>query len=175
MRLAKPGDLDAIAKLSEAGADEDPAYYWSEAGREIELPDEGDASKVSFVAEVMAEVVGFAQADYFVRPDAAPENCVPEGWYLRGLTVRPDFRGRGIGAFLTDSRLSWLASRTKMVRCSVDSENRAAIALHKQMGFREVRRDIWAPNVPFSDTVTHILYELSLESRPVITSGHPRS
>ncbi len=163
VRLAEPNDAQAIAKISEAGEDEDAADYLREAGREIEQQDVAGDSKVVFVAEVGATVVGFARTDYLVPPDAAPENCVPEGWYLQGLTVMPDDRGRGIGSFLTQSRLDWLDGRTNVVRYFVNSRNWVAIELHKKLGFREVRRDIWVPKVTFSGGGTGILYELTLE------------
>ena len=168
VRLAKPNDAQAIAKISEAG-DEDAADHLREASREIEQQDAGDASKVVFVADVGATVVGFARAGYLVPPDAVSENCVPEGWYLKGLTVMPDHRGRGIGSFLTQSRLDWLAGRTNVVRYFVNSRNWVAIELHKKLGFREVRRDIWVPKVTFSGGGTGILYELTLERRPSIS------
>ena len=175
VRLARSSDLQAIATIAATGEDEDAAYDWTEAGKEIVLQYVGAALKVIFVAEAMSKVVGFARTDYFVPPDDAPDNCVPEGWYLRGLTVEPGYRGRGIGSFLTESRLSWLAGRTNIVRYFVSSENRGVIALHKKMGFKEARRDIWAPRVTVSDGVNYILYELSLQFRPAFKAGAVRA
>ena len=65
------------------------------------------------------------------RPD-------PRLWYYGDLSVRPDYRRRGIATQMIRAamrRLSEMGAKT--LRCYVDDDNEASLALHRSLGFAE--------------------------------------
>jgi ribosomal protein S18 acetylase RimI-like enzyme len=98
-------------------------------------------------------VAGFGRADYFIPPQDAPANTAPEGWYLNGVIVCPEYRRHGIGAKLTRARLTWIAQRQSKAFYFASALNLATIDLHKAFGFRELTRDFYYPRVSFEGGV----------------------
>jgi len=96
-------------------------------------------------------------------PEGAPANAVPDGWYLTGVIVTPQFRRRRIGHQLTQARLQWLLRRTSNVYYVASAQNRVMIELHRQFGFVEMTRDFSFPDVTFTGGVG-ILFEVDLAS-----------
>ena len=114
------------------------------ASFEIEPPSEDDMRRrrldiVSrnypyLVAECAGEVVGYAYASpYRLRP--AYRHTAENSVY-----IRPAWAGRGIGRQLISALLAECEARglRQIVAVIGDSANRASIALHKSLGFREV-------------------------------------
>lgn len=81
-------------------------------------------------------VVGWAKTHYWDYGDGP---ALP-GHYLGGVTVRPDFRRRGIAAELTGARVRWIWSRADRAWYVVNARNQASLTLHGRWGFREVAR-----------------------------------
>jgi phosphinothricin acetyltransferase len=111
---------------------------------EIEPPSEDDMRRrrldiVSrnypyLVAECAGEVVGYAYASpYRLRP--AYRHIAENSVY-----IHPAWAGRGIGRQLISALLAECEARglRQIVAVIGDSANRASIALHKSLGFREV-------------------------------------
>jgi len=64
------------------------------------------------------------------------------------LGVDPDYWGRGIGKMVLLAGLSYLKNRDlQVVELTVDSENQAACALYRSVGFRERTSSLWYEKV----------------------------
>jgi mycothiol synthase len=60
------------------------------------------------------------------------------------LGVDPDYRGRGLGRQLLLAGLSYLRNKSLRVAVlTVDSENKAARALYKSVGFELWKSSLW--------------------------------
>jgi ribosomal protein S18 acetylase RimI-like enzyme len=70
-------------------------------------------------------------------------NIISEGGYVNGVGIHPEFRRRGLAKLLMTASL-FRAARNKMmaVILEVDVENKDAIALYEQLGFRKRRGSI---------------------------------
>ncbi|MCD4852387.1 GNAT family N-acetyltransferase [Arthrobacter sp. AK01] len=87
-------------------------------------------------AEGGSGVVGWAKTHFWDYPDG----LALAGHYLGGVTVRPDFRRRGLAAELTAVRLGWIWEQAEEAWYVVNARNEASLALHRKWGFREVAR-----------------------------------
>jgi ribosomal protein S18 acetylase RimI-like enzyme len=112
-----------------------------------------DPDRMLHVAEDAGRIVGYSRATYWTPPDDAPPNSAPSGWYLIGLVVVPDYRRRGIGRALTRIRLDAIAARASEVWYFVNAQNRSSLELHARLGFVEVTRDFWFPDLTFDGGV----------------------
>ena len=79
---------------------------------EKHLSHQETSQSLILVAEVVGMVAGFGKCAYCKPPEDALANAAPDGWYLTGVIVAPQFRRRRIGHQLTQARLQWLARRT---------------------------------------------------------------
>ncbi|MCT9869637.1 GNAT family N-acetyltransferase [Paenarthrobacter aurescens] len=112
-----------------------------------------DPARLVVVAEASLEataeggsaVVGWAKTHYWDYADGA----APAGHYLGGVTVRPDFRRRGLAVELTAVRLGWIWGRAEEAWYVVNACNEASLALHRKWGFREVARGAGFHTVTF--------------------------
>lgn len=107
-------------------------------------------------------LVGFGRFLYFTKPENAEADCIPDGWYLLGLCVDPQFRRCGIGNELTRRRCIAIAKLATTVRYFANSTNKTSIALHQKLGFIEERRPISHPQVTFSGGGVGVLFSLDL-------------
>lgn len=108
-----------------------------------------DSQRMLHVADDAGRIAGYARSTYWTRPPDAPANAAPSGWYLLGLVVAPEYRRRGIGRALTVARLRALASRTPEVWYFANARNQSSLDLHATLGFVEVTRDFWFPDLTF--------------------------
>ncbi|MBT2586917.1 GNAT family N-acetyltransferase [Arthrobacter sp. ISL-95] len=83
-----------------------------------------------------SSVVGWAKTHLWDYGDGP---ALP-GHYLGGVTVRPDFRRRGIAAELTGARVQWIWERAEVAWFVVNASNHASLTLHRGFGFQEVAR-----------------------------------
>lgn len=128
VRPATQDDLDAVAGIerrARRGTD-----------REQLVLALADPERVVVVATVGDEVVGWAKTHWWSYADGP----APVGHYLGGVTVDPASRRRGVGSALTRARTDWVAERAGFVCCVVNATNVASLALHEDLGFREVAR-----------------------------------
>lgn len=147
VRPARPEDTQDVARLA-AAREGDPIEKWlPSVERMIDRAVHGQG--LLLVAGMDDVIAGYGKADYFVPPKGSPANTAPEGWYLTGVVVRPEYRRRGIGARLTRDRLTWIAQRGDKAFYFANARNLATIDLHKAFGFREVTRDFHHPNATF--------------------------
>lgn len=121
-----------------------------------------DPLRLVMVAEVDSVVAGYGRARYDETPDGMQPESFPEGWYLSGVLVAPEFRRYGIGLELTRKRIAWIRDRAQVVRFHTSATNLASIAMHEKLGFKEVNRDI-VVTTRYRDLGPEILYELWLE------------
>lgn len=104
-----------------------------------------------FLGEVDGVPAGYARVTHFQPEDPQPANGCPEGWYLMGVIVRPDYWRLGLGRQLTERRLRWIAERAPEAFYFANERNLASIDLHAAFGFTEVARGIQHPGVTFTD------------------------
>jgi ribosomal protein S18 acetylase RimI-like enzyme len=143
VRAAVEGDLTRCAELivSRTGGEVDARRRRLEA--DLASPD-----KYTVVAEVDGEVVGYAAViGHTISPDDPPTTA-PDGYYLIGLIVAPEWRRHGIGELLTQERLRWTAERADEVYYFANHANSAILDLYQRFNFTELTRDFTFPNAP---------------------------
>lgn len=101
------------------------------------------------VATTADEVIGFGRSKWLAWPADSPARAVPEGWYLSGVIVAPEWRRRGVGSALTRARLSELFLDAREVFYVASTLNRVSLELHARLGFVELTRDFELPGVSF--------------------------
>ena len=117
-------------------------------------------SELVLVGEVSREVVAYGR----VVHHQGSVGC-PAGWYLVGLVVSPPHRRRGIGRFLTEERLEWIAGRAPEAFYFANERNAPTIDLHGTLGFVEMTRDFTFPGVQFEGG-GGILFHVDLRTGP---------
>ncbi|MFJ4105978.1 GNAT family N-acetyltransferase [Oerskovia enterophila] len=95
-----------------------------------------DPGRFVVVATIDDAVAGWAKTHWWQYAGGP----APVGHYLRGITVDPEARRRGVGAALTQARMDWVSGRASFVCYVVNATNAASIALHRRWGFHEVAR-----------------------------------
>lgn len=93
-----------------------------------------DNSRLVVVACVDGVVVGWAKTHFWAQAD----QLAPAGHYLGGVSVKPEWRRRGIGSALTQARLAWIWERDSVACYVVNATNLASLDLHAQWGFTMV-------------------------------------
>lgn len=104
----------------------------------------------TFVAIHAGRIVGYATVRWMTPSREQGGFNAPDGWYLAGLVVDPNWRRRGVGLRLTETRMEWLAARTRDVWYFANTLNRASLDLHTRLGFHAVTSDFGIPGVEFS-------------------------
>jgi len=152
IRPATEHDLDAIAEI--AAEREGNAVERVRMAMERSYFNDlaSDQSRL-LVASSARMILGYGKAAYFTPSEFAPSNTAPEGWYLTGMVVRPQDRRCGIGRALTQERMVWLSQITSKAYYFSNAQNRVSIALHRNLGFREMTRDFWFPDLTFEGGV----------------------
>ena len=145
IRALTDADIDECAALAAERNGLDRAT-WSRAFRDHLTLDRHQ----TFVAVHTGRVVGYATVAWMTPSRELGGFNAPDGWYLTGLVVDPNWRRRGVGLGLTETRLEWLASRTHDVWYFANTVNRASLDLHTRLGFHEVTSDFGIPGVQFS-------------------------
>ncbi|MCC6497405.1 MAG: GNAT family N-acetyltransferase [Propionibacteriaceae bacterium] len=130
---ARPADLDNIVELERSGFD--AAEQWSAEAwaEELSSPDRYVLARL----DLEARIIGVATF-----------SCVEDMADLHRVIVRPEQRGRGIGASLVRAGLDWAnAVGARRMLLEVSPENHAAVALYRRLGFEPIstRRDYYAP------------------------------
>lgn len=144
VREAFPADVPACLDLVERVLKLDRAPW----ERSL-LASVTDSQRMLHVADDAGRIAGYACCTYWARPPDAPANAAPSGWYLLGLVVAPEYRRRGLGRALTVARLRALSSRTSEVWYFANARNQSSLDLHATLGFVEVTRDFWFPELTF--------------------------
>jgi len=156
-RAGRDVDLTGIVALQAERHQQDPQKLQKQlAGRFV-----AEEYTVAVKAE---QIVAYGRRMYFTPPAHAHANCVPAGWYLLGLCVDPAWRRRGLGHQITQIRIAALKTSAAQVYYFVNSLNRASIALHQALGFKEIATEIWFPGVSFSGDGQGLLYALFFDS-----------
>jgi ribosomal protein S18 acetylase RimI-like enzyme len=147
VRPAAAADLDALAAIRQEREGGHLPELSRRFSRALAKPAGG---RLLLVGLVEGEVAGYGLAGHFDPPADSPANHAPAGWYLQGLVVRVARRRLGLGAELTRRRLQWLSGRAEHAYYFANSANEASIALHARLGFEELSRDFWYPDVSFT-------------------------
>ncbi|MEV4618902.1 GNAT family N-acetyltransferase [Asanoa sp. NPDC049573] len=112
-----------------------------------------DADRMLHVAEDEGRIIGYGRSALYTPPADAPDNAAPAGWYLLGLVVDPAYRRRGVGRALTVARMASIFERAEAVWYFARARNQASLDLHTELGFVEVTRDFWFPELTFEGGV----------------------
>lgn len=147
VRSASVADVEQCATLARLGTPERVEPSWM-AALTLDLQ---EPTRLLVVATTSTdELIGYARARLFAEAPDPPD--VPAGYHLTGIFVRPDLRGRGVGAQLVRSRLDWIAEYSDLAWSFADASNVAAIALHMHCGFEAViRRRFAVPGMTVTD------------------------
>lgn len=149
IRPAKREDSNQLAELTYNREGGELARIESKFKSEIANTESANDGLL-LVAELNSEVVGFARVKYFKPSSSAPPNICPEGWYLTGVIIAPEYRRQGIALALTQARLDWIAKRAGQAYYFANAQNRVSIELHERFGFVELTRDFVYPDMEFS-------------------------
>ena len=139
--------LDACVALAVQREGGDPAAWRTALEGGIDASD-----RASFVGLVDGQLVGYSTVAWLAPGIGHPNSVAPDGWYLLGLVVDPDFRRLGVGRRLTAERLRWLRGRTDRVWYFASNANRASIDLHTDFGFSLSAENVDLPGVSFTGT-----------------------
>jgi phosphinothricin acetyltransferase len=141
LSVASADDIDQLAaiQMRVRGGEIGP---WAER---IARSISGEQS-VSVVARVGGEITGYANAAFLPEH---PGDGAPDGYYLTGVSVSPQWRRRGLGRALTRWRMAWVWERAPLVWCFVSARNDSSLDLHTALGFCEVLRAPALQGVPF--------------------------
>jgi ribosomal protein S18 acetylase RimI-like enzyme len=161
IRPAEGTDLDACLPLALAAAPERSAADW----RASLLRDVEDLSCHLVVAAIPGGIAGYGRVRHFEPSTEAPTDTAPGGYYLAGVFVATEQRGRGIGAALTSARLVWIRERAGEAWFFANARNATSIGLHRRFGFEEVTRRFSFPGLTFEGG-EGILFRLDLREHP---------
>lgn len=139
--LPEHAPLSARVEVAREGGD--AAQIIPLIARELSLIQQGKRKRYTCLGRVGGAVVSYARCGYREPDPRFPG--LPEGWYLIGINVLPQWRRRGIGAALTAHRLAWLSVRTDEVYYNTSPVNRASAAMHRPFGFSLVAEGVAAP------------------------------
>ena len=115
-----------------------------------------------FVALDACTVVGYGKCQWLATDDIEGAYNMPEGWYLMGTIVDPQYRRQGIGRRLCEARIRWVKQQAGEVYYYVNALNEVSIRLHQHLGFREITRDFGFPGLSFKGGQGGILYKSEL-------------
>jgi len=159
IREAAAADVDRCAELGLLAAPERSRKEWSDALR----LDVESAEHLLVLAESGGAIAGYGRARLFEPAADAPADTAPGGYYLTGLFVLPDHRGKGIGSALTRARLHWIGERATDAWFFANARNAVSIELHRRFGFEEVSRRFSFPGLTFEGG-EGILFRLRLRT-----------
>ena len=80
----------------------------------IKTQEHNESLRKTWVALKNEKIIGFSKLGFHNTiindfPDLI------EGWYLTGITIHPDWRRKGAGQRLVNTRLDWLQGKTDVV------------------------------------------------------------
>jgi ribosomal protein S18 acetylase RimI-like enzyme len=175
-RAAQARDSRFIAEMIDVSSDGIALIEWTETakangnktaldiGAENYSSGEGDYSyRNCFIAEQSQQLAGMLLS--FAMNAREPDDIVsappfdntdvfapykyleePESWYICGVAVTPEYRGRGIGrGLMNTARKQAIIHGYDRLSLVVFEENRTAIRLYQDLGYKVVKR---APVVP---------------------------
>ena len=140
IRTLSPQDAAAFRALRLRGLLECPAAFASSYAEEVgdavavvaeRLSPKGDGSILgAFQEHALVGVVGIRREGMVKLAHKA---------FIWGMYVAPEARRRGIGAALMERAMQYATAelRVKQVNLGVNTENKAALALYRKLGFRE--------------------------------------
>lgn len=148
IREAQPDDAPAISQVDALQHDRDPSQLEPLIRGELEKIRAGELPRETFLAFHRETLCGYGRVGWQDQ-QARGNTELPNGWYLLGVNVHPDWRRRGVGRALTERRLAWMRERAAEVEAErlwyfTGLENRSSVALHAPFGFR-VEREVRAP------------------------------
>jgi ribosomal protein S18 acetylase RimI-like enzyme len=147
-REARESDLPALGRITSEREGGEADHHRSGLERLLrETVPSGDG--LVLVGEVDGEVVGLGKVVRFRHEGTSVADVAPEGWYLAGVVVRPEWRRRGVGDRLTSARLEWIARRATRAYYFVNARNTVSIDLHRRFGFVEITRRFTFPGASF--------------------------
>src|SRR5215213_6291577 len=110
IRPTRREDLDACARLVAALDDRPLERHRERLARDLAEPNRSHLLVATPAADA-GTVVGSARVSRFAPVPDAAEDVAPARWYLIGLVVAPDHRGKGIGRALTEARIAYALDR----------------------------------------------------------------
>lgn len=147
IRPAALYDLASLACLKHTRSGGDLESIRDDFAREISGT---MSSNLILVAETEGRVIGFGRARLFSLSENMPGKNVPEGWYLVGVIVSPQYRRRGVATELIRQRLLLISYMADEAYYFANALNLVTIELHERFGFKELTRDFVFPGVIFT-------------------------
>jgi GNAT superfamily N-acetyltransferase len=127
VREAVVGDVSAIVAIDTTRGPREPGHpQWV-------LERITDPATLVLVAVLDDEVIGSTATRWWSGHDDAPD-----GYYVSGVTVLPDWRRHGAAARLLDALTTWIWDRGEVAWSIVNAQNLPSLALHARYGFRAV-------------------------------------
>ena len=93
-----------------------------------------------FVATFENTIVGYARVGEFRKKLGFPIygllDEVPDGFYLKGILVDDDVRGRGVATELTNLRHSFVFNQASSSYCILHKDNKVSMNFHLRLGYK---------------------------------------
>lgn len=130
IRLAVPGDVEAIVALDRAIAE---VPHWAAGEYRVALAGMArEPWRCMYVAELAGRIAGFAVG----RVDCIEEDCAGE---LETVGVAEGARRRGVGRSLCGAVIAWCRENGALrVELEVRSRSAGPIALYRELGFEAI-------------------------------------
>jgi ribosomal protein S18 acetylase RimI-like enzyme len=129
LREATEEDVSAIVAIDATRGPRKPGHA------EWVLERITNPAKLVLVAVLDDVVVGETATHWWTGHDDAPD-----GYYVSGVTVLPEWRRHGAGTRLLDALTAWIWDRSDRAWSVVNAQNLPSLAPHERHGFREVDR-----------------------------------
>ena len=136
------GEEDKLAEIQNRSFAGTWGYKFNTVEEIIYYTNVGDCSPEDVILAFDGDkVIGYCWTRMTCEAEAATEERKGR---IFMLGVEPDFRGRGAGRGLLSAGLSYLENKgVRVVELTVDSENEAACALYRFIGFETWSSSLW--------------------------------
>ncbi len=116
-------------------------------------------------AEHFGGLVGFGRVGFIPTNSIGGAYGMPEGWYLTGTIVKPEYRRQGVGRRLCAERIKWISQFSNSAFYMANARNKPSIRLHEEFGFKEIGRKFGLPGLTFQGG-EGVLFETRLDRSP---------
>ena len=142
VRLAAENDISRIAEITHDFEPQTIEGYRNAFYKQVLQNTEQDSNAYIFVALIDEYIVGHGKLFYFNDQKHDVDFESPQGWYLNGIIVDPEYRRRGVARKLLKARESFAFhyKSGQDIYSIVSAENVPSINYHLNSGFVEDKR-----------------------------------
>lgn len=171
-RAARPDDAPALTRLIDMAGEGLPRWLWLQAAGRGQTPEDvgmerarrdtggfswRHACVLTCGGAVISLLLDYALDNPYelpdltrmpepVRPLVQLESLAPGAWYINAIATEPDWRGKGLARrLMMAAEARARAAKCQQMALIVAEENRGAVRLYDQLGYRELARGQLVP------------------------------